>query len=300
VSTNYGAFRFRQFFDIYCNIAPVLKSAQSKGFLCCPLDVYADPVRLAILNAGSAPPELSQVGAMLSRRRQMISKDRATQNTRFGPIDISGEALLEASAFIAQIHYIQLHFGKKGNEEFRKSVYNIDRLSEKYLAVIELAHKTGLVPAEQEEKFVRTDTTLLEGMIFASLQSDHVATSRGPNYISTSYPAERYAALSLQLRDDHPRLGEIEAGKLKFGECWDFVNKACQKAFGYSVADQIETDISYFEELYEKKSITMFRRRLLPSEKIIWLFGGHYWTSCVSDQNSSFRPKYLHILLPKT
>lgn len=42
ILTNYGAFRVRQFFMLYCNIYPVLKFAEDTGELLVPLQSYTD------------------------------------------------------------------------------------------------------------------------------------------------------------------------------------------------------------------------------------------------------------------
>jgi hypothetical protein len=162
---------------------------------------------------------------------------------------------LEAMAFLAQLRFIQSHFGTDGVHEFRNTLYNFDRFAEKYVGVVEAAARLGLVPFESRGESQLVNPTFLESVIFASLQPDYVTApgSLKEASVDTSYPADRLVAIAEQLKQDYPKLDEVAISSFTFDEGWDLIDRACLKAFGRSVADQIEADVSYFEKQHEEK-----------------------------------------------
>ena len=146
VATNYGSFRFRQFLEVYTNLAPVIQIAKDRGRLCCPLEIYDDPVRAALMDISDFPSDLVAIAKMLARRRKMVEYDRQRENTRFGPMEIGGEAQLEALAFMAQSRFITLFFREQGARDFRDSLYNVENFSDKYFIIVEAAARLGLLP----------------------------------------------------------------------------------------------------------------------------------------------------------
>jgi hypothetical protein len=257
VATNYGAFRFRQFLDVYTNLSTVLSIAKSHGRLCCPLEIYDDPVRSSLMGISDVPEEFVAIARMLSRRRKMVERDRMRVGTRFGPIEIGGETQLEALAYLAQARFVSGFFGPDGAREFRDSLYSVKNFSEKYFSIIEGAARLGLLPfrpSQGPDKVIVMDTALLEAVLFASLQTDYLPPSTSNvKYFASSYPGERFAALSKKILEDHPKIAERLPGSTGLEEAWNIVDRASQQIFGCSVSDQIERDIAHFEKQSDQK-----------------------------------------------
>jgi hypothetical protein len=186
----------------------------------------------------------------------MIEKDRSRVSSRFGSMEVGGEAQLEAIAYLAQMRIVQIYGGLDGIDLFQDSVYNLDRFADKYVSLVEAAAKLGLVPFEAlDNGRVVVDTSIIECMIFAALQADYLPTSVSPGagFVESSYPGDRFAALGLQLKRDHPEIHKMALGTASFDEALKLVDQACAKVFGYSIADQIEADVTYFERQFEEK-----------------------------------------------
>jgi hypothetical protein len=96
------------------------------------------------------------------------------------------------------------------------------------------------------------DSVLLEAVLFASLQTDHLAPHKNGD-MQTSYPAHRFAAIALKIREEHPKIANRHPGSIKLEEAWEIVDTACKKSFGYSVCEQIEADIDHFEKQTSEK-----------------------------------------------
>lgn len=252
-ATNYGAFRFRQFLDVYQNLPAVIHLTMEKGKLCCPLEIYDDPVRCAMMDVGDIPEPLVTLARMLARRRKMVEKDRRQLSSRFGSIELGGEAQFESLAYLSQMRFVASFFGAEGVESFNSAVFNLEHFSQKYQSVMNAARMVGLIPTENVKKdLLVIDTALLEAVIFASLQADYLP-SQGEGYFESSYPADRFAKLGMHLNEKHPKLKDRKPGEQPLAESWNIVDKACKEVFGYSVADQIEADLQHFEKQAELK-----------------------------------------------
>jgi hypothetical protein len=252
VATNYGAFRFRQFLEVYTNLPAVVSIAKANGRLCCPLEIYDDPVRSSVMNLSDAPQELRQLAKMLAHRRKMIERDRSRVGTRYGPIEIGGEAQLEALAYLAQSRFVSAFFGAEGVEEFRESLYNVNNFLDKYFTIIETAGRLGLLPfRRRSDSAIALDSALLEASLFASLQSDYLSPKN--QYFESSYPGERFAVLAEKILEEHPKISQREPGSVGLDEAFTIVNDACEKVFGYCISDQIELDINHFEKQHAEK-----------------------------------------------
>ena len=57
----------------------------------------------------------------------------------------------------------------------------------------------------------------------------------------------------MKILEVHPKIGERNPGSIKLQEAWEIVDTSCKKAFGLSVADQMELDIAHFERQSEEK-----------------------------------------------
>lgn len=251
-ATNYGSFRFRQFLEIYANIPAILQMASASKDLVCPIEIYADQTRCRVMGIENIQPGLSQIAKNLAKRRKMIEKDRVRTASRFGSIEVGGEALLEAIAYIAQLRFVQHRFGQDHVKLFYDSMYDRGVFTKKYVSVIEVAARNKLVPVTTSDEIISVDTLLLECIIFSALQTDHVPRSSGDDKISTSYAAERFGGIATYIRQDYPLLCAPKTKPLDFEECWDAVSTTCKNIFGFTPIEQIALDIDHFEEQYER------------------------------------------------
>jgi hypothetical protein len=90
----------------------------------------------------------------------MVERDRAKVATRFGPIEIGGEAQLEALAYLAQSRFVSGFYGMKGARAFRDALYDLDSFSDKYFSVIEIAAQFGLLPYRQRSRITQGTVVL--------------------------------------------------------------------------------------------------------------------------------------------
>lgn len=251
--TNYGAFRFRQFLDMYVNMPVILRTGQEAGVLHAPMEIYSDPVRCAVMGISQVPQPLAQIARVLARRRKIIERDRRPVASRFGPLDMGGEIQLECLALIAQIGFVQQRFGLDGIKRFYGSLYSWEQFSAKYLSLIIIAARLGVLPTKKVSALMEgrdaavIDTTLLECIVFASLQTDHCPPRMLKPPVETSQPAERFAAICFELVQTRPDICSAEVDTLDFATCWSAVNAACQAQFGFSILEQMEQDHRHFE-----------------------------------------------------
>src|SRR5262249_24447918 len=125
--TNYGAFRFRQFFEIAANLPALRRAVEEDGAsrIVVPIDVYADQVRRR-RHGLPENPKLQELGRAIQSRKKMILDDRKLIPSRFGPLELGGEAQLEALAYLHQAAKAQKLFGLARGAKALDSVPNQD------------------------------------------------------------------------------------------------------------------------------------------------------------------------------
>lgn len=262
VSTNYGAFRVRQFLEIYANLPTILSIGRNMDRLYLPIEVYLDPVRRQVLGVDEPQVEIMQIARNLAAKRKMVEKDRRVFSSRVGSFEIGGEAQLEALAYSAQSRFIGHFGGLDMHQDFSDFVYDRRQFQDKYSAFVTMGVSAGLIPVRHLEALegrsddvthrAHLDLALVECAIFASLQSEYSSSHQSlmPGQIATSYPAERFAALAFHLAQEHKDLCEDTDG-LNWRECWDVVDASCETIFGMRIHEQIEKDIEHSEKHLE-------------------------------------------------
>lgn len=257
VSTNYGAFRFRQFQEIYGNLMTILRIGGDGGRLCLPLEVHADAVRRRVMGLPEPREEIHRIAQNCAHRRKMVQRDRQVFSSRFGSFEIGGESQLEALAYLTQSRFVRHYAGVDGLAEFQANIYDREQFSAKYENFFKLGMMAGITPfrathdmPELEQRTgLEIDTGLLEFAIFAALQSDHTSQRDDvlEGAIETSYPAERFSAIAFALKQEYTHLCDADE-KLNLDECWQAVNDICKKIFGFTVQEQIARDIDMAEQ----------------------------------------------------
>src|SRR5580698_10664236 len=124
IATNYGAYRFRQFQEVYANLPTILQSGRGSNGLCLPLEVNLDPVRRRVLGIEPPPPEILALARAFGDRRRKIEKDRQPYPSRLGTFEIGGEAQLEALAYAAQSRFVSHFGGSDAHDAFSTYVFD--------------------------------------------------------------------------------------------------------------------------------------------------------------------------------
>lgn len=253
VLTNYGAFRFRQFVEIYINLVPILRAGLDEGKLHVPLEVYGDPVRRMLAGIQHPPESLVAIAEVLARRRKLIEQDRTPIPTALGMFELGGEAQLECLAFMAQLELIQSYFGLDGVEDFYGTLYNAEQFSDKYQAILKVAMTAGIVPAiDAPYGGTIIDSTLLECVVFASLQSMHLPPSARPPGYPLATPLERFGAFCVKLAEDFPDLCSGQMGRLDFNDCWAATNAIHRDLTGLDVLGAMLADHEFFRDQFRQ------------------------------------------------
>ncbi len=91
--TNYGAFRIRQYFQLYANLDLLISQAgQAQRELWFPLDVYLDPVTRYSFGIIEGWPTAEAVGANMRKLRDSVAEDRQAVGTDKDLFEFGGDA----------------------------------------------------------------------------------------------------------------------------------------------------------------------------------------------------------------
>lgn len=151
VLTNYGAFRLRQFFMVYCNLGAIIKFAEQHGELLVPVQSYLK--RLFCEHMGVKPPssEILALANDIVRRKTMLGDDRRLITSRFGTWEMGGHAILEALAHHFEIIAAQLLFGPEMLQKVRDDVPDSDLLNSRYQWLHKVLYSSGLIDLLSQE-----------------------------------------------------------------------------------------------------------------------------------------------------
>jgi hypothetical protein len=259
ILTNYGAFRFRQFFEIAANLPVIYRvvTEDQKRRLGVPLDLYTDPVRCQRLGIDTNP-ELARIGAAVRSRKQIIAGDRSAVPSRYGRLEVGGEAQLEALAYLHQSAKAQKLFGTQLASAALDSVPDADAHHAKYRWIWDVAVASNVVFFDQAaENLLLFDDALMVCVVYAALACRVWKQPQTRSEASSSYlPGERFASLLIALREQ--RLGPPQI--LPFDESWTLINQTCTRLFGRSVIEETEADWSIAQQTYES-----LRGKILPA-----------------------------------
>ncbi|HEX8645187.1 MAG TPA: hypothetical protein VF702_14855 [Allosphingosinicella sp.] len=263
IATTYGAYRFRQFQEVYANLPAIFRAGRTVGELHLPLEVILDPVRRRVLGIDEPPAELHAIAVALAKRRREIERDREPFSSRLGTFEIGGEAQLEALAFTAQSRFVSHFGGVAAHDSFVDHVFDREQFQAKYGALVNLGVAAGIVPIRQLDGLpgrddgvthrAHVDGALLECAIFAALQADYLPNERAvpAGVVASSRPAERFAAIAMHLAQEHKTLCEKIDG-MNWDDCWEAVDETCAKVFGFRIHEQIARDIEHNEAMLAK------------------------------------------------
>lgn len=254
VLSNYGAFRVRQFFEIYLNLPAIIGLAKGNGgCLHCPIDVYLDHTGMKVFGISSPDSELVEIAAAIAGRKRMIADDRQALPVEGGLVEVGGEAQLEALAYGMQFAKINQLFDADLAIRVLSDCYDAVAVHNKYLWPYRAAATMGIAPirapkSATSQPILEMDATLVNPMLYAALASRHWGQEQvRTEAYTTAFPAERLAGLLIGLRDSCR-----EYDSLTIRQAWEMVNDASKALFGRTVIEEIEEDYRFEAEFCER------------------------------------------------
>jgi hypothetical protein len=260
VLTNYGAFRFRQFLEIYINAGALLRgTSENNTPLIFPIDAVLDPVRMQILGAASLP-EFELLATAVSKRKKISVIDRQTVPIDGLPYELGGEAQFEALAYLTQIVGIQEYFGGEVSFQVQEMVPDHIRKNQKYNWFIKIGQHFGLISgtnAGTARSVVNLGPML--PLIYAGLFTRHWEKEEDDEVYSHDLPSYRLPFLIQEIMKDRDAYLRLDLQ----GQ-WDYVNGLCRQHWGKTVLEELEADLqkekSHLEQLKAQDNYDEVRR----------------------------------------
>jgi hypothetical protein len=143
--TNYGAFRMRQFFIMYANTLSVISEASKLSELLVPVQSYLNASICNAINVAPAPEPIKVFARDVRNRKIMLQDDRDPVQSRFGKIEIGGEALFESIAHFVQTGKVHRVFGREYNARIQRDVPDASLNEDRYWWAVKLMTAAGLL-----------------------------------------------------------------------------------------------------------------------------------------------------------
>lgn len=242
--TNYGAFRVRQFFELYVNAGLILSNIRKdKVDLHCPLHVYADPVISRYRGIRCQNQNILTLAKAMKNRRATLNSDQFIVDSSVGPINVGGEAQLEALAAFFQTGSSQAHVGDP--TLWQKDVANWKK-SSRYRWAEYLGELMGVMPVlrSKSEDIAGADLSLLIPLLFSSLMMRAWGQRQNDSGYGTSgLPSDRLSGLMHSFEGFH-----FEFGELNINDAWNLVNQHAKQLWGRSIHEELLEDYDQEEK----------------------------------------------------
>lgn len=270
--TNYGASHFRTGQLFRSQLENCIRAVVQDGALACPVDVYADPVRLRALGimAESEHP-LSPLGDFLSRRREMLAQDRVVGTVGSYGVSLDGYGLLEALASLAQIEMVQNRLERSYFGGFDVHGPGFTRFP--YLGMLAAcAESAGFEAGRYLQLGNDTAVFALNPSVLAPLAVASLMCRRGDPYAAS----RRFPGRSLSEIVDAPEMAPddqdaffpsyrfrrllhaMENSRTKqirnYEDGFDFIDGLCRKEWGRSIIEDFDEDIEFGDNQIDKLS----------------------------------------------
>jgi hypothetical protein len=253
--TNYGAFRVRQFMIIAMNMAGAIAEAQKVGHIVAPIGSWLSGHLQATLGVATPSGPTASLCHMIRHHKAILNEDRTPVDSRFGRIEVGGEALLEAIAHLVQTGKTHRVFGANINASVQKDVETIETVEARYKWAYRFFVMLGLMsPPTMGEPDPEGFRTLLvdDGPIIPLCYAALACRFYGQDQINTpttssSLPKARLASLGIGLQDVAKRFAGLSAV-----DCWDVVQHLCRDLFGRTVVQEMEADYEHEQRLVER------------------------------------------------
>jgi len=238
ILTNYGAFRMRHFFQVYCNLGGLIHEArESDKEIFCPVDAYLDPVRCEV-HGLNPRPRVSALGGILRKAKQFLVEDERTLTLSSGTeCMVSGEAQLEALAWYCQQSAAQLHLGLEGARSAFRDMQKLGFSESRY----EWATYLGLGAKLAQRKVIDKRDTLNVTALMPLLVASLMIRASG----KVQLPANRLGRLSMELSKEPRAFKGVE-------EVWDHLNKIAKQQWDRTADEELNADYDHESGLLDK------------------------------------------------
>ncbi len=249
--TNYGAFRLRHFFQVYCNLGLLMEESKQAGSdIHCPIRQYLDPFNQKYRGL-VAPPVLSRVAETCNIADAILNEDALVPEGVETAYHIGGEGQLEALAFYCQLAAVQVHLGYEGSESVSRELSRAGSSISKYQWATRLS--SGLWPETPAVfgKIVLFNTNLIIPLLMASLMIRSWGQGKTvPKSEDSLLPSNRLGLLAREVqKSSNGKPDTVEEG-------WNIVDQAAEALWGRSIMEELEADFAYEGDMLETMKIS--------------------------------------------
>lgn len=254
--TNYGSFRVRQFMSLYVNMPTILSEAKQNGKqIVCPIDTHIDPVRSMVFNAEPWSVNLKDIASDVKKRREMLRSDREVLSTKWGNIEVGGDAQLEAMAYYSQFAALEKIFGVNASMDVQAQMSEGQRGNLRYTWATLLGRVTGIESGFQTQGIHLLNLNLLCPIIMVSLMGrfwgqKNLHTDTG----GSGFPTERLSAL---LNEWTKNAKTYSVSNMADG--WEVVNQTAKRLWGRTAVEELQADFElehkYVEEIKKRHEV---------------------------------------------
>ena len=245
VLTNHGAFRVRQFFQLYVNAGSVFSDSEDPdSALVCPLDVYTDPVRSQVLQVPPASRNAAALARDMGTYKETLIEDLWTFDVDEGTVRVGGEAQLESLAFFSQMSAIQNLFGYDSSLLAQQDLMEKQWGNLRYKWAQVLLARLNLLPSfKVKEGLAALDVGPLCVIVFASLMQRAWRQDKSASDIgSAGLPVNRLGGFlnKLQRRSEDLHWAPI-------ADVWEIVNDTAKQLYGRTILEEVAADYAHEE-----------------------------------------------------
>jgi hypothetical protein len=244
--TNYGSRRFRDFFTLAANFAPLAAHARKRGEpIWLPIEVYACPVKRSLFEI-STPPDNVLKAAQLARVMKTFAGqlDAPLSSGEGRSLHLGGAAQMEGLAQVSQIHCIERDFGTEDvSLVTRGHVHNMP-LTGEYRAIEVVSGFLG------SEKRLSADVTIVNpglasAMFFTALCGRFFGAGSTPE-ANLVAPSERLSRMILELGSGAGRydMSDAEAGEV--------IDRLARRLWGRTAFEEIAADIEAMDARFNR------------------------------------------------
>jgi hypothetical protein len=235
--TNYGAFRTRQFLQIYVNATRLLHESKKRGAeLVMPLDAALDPLRRRLLGIDDGTPYLRQIAQNVRDRKEYILDDRTPIRFNFGLAEVGGETQLEALAYRSQGWLCNLWFGSNGIADLDRDLPKPN--STRYSWAEKILFVANLAPVREVSKGrTYVDVRILEPLLYGALMARVWGQGTLDGFEPSGAPSVR-----LMLLVQHLSAKKLPVRDMTVPDLWSEVNESARIIWGRSIIEELRED----------------------------------------------------------
>lgn len=258
--TNYGAFRFRQFFQLYVNIFPILVELLADAdhsAIFFPFHLYADEKQRRIHQIPAISEAVKTLANEIKNRRRVL--DIETGTVPEVGLQVGGESQLEALGYLFQFGAVQHLFNHKS---FMKMAHYHDPFDKKYTWFRYFVRPFGAVLTEQAGT-TRADFKHVGPILYATLAMR--AWGQEPPNDPMGLVINTSLGRLFKYIEYFGKRPNLLAGMNRLTDVWETLNEIALELFGRSITEEIRIDLqqsqAYLTQLSER-GIPVFLRNV--------------------------------------